>query len=251
MLYIRRIIDLLLISVIPSLIAQFIMSTAGSYHMRIATSILCTVLFYFFNIVLLRRFVYDIQDRNGRYFKVQLIAQTVNMVLAYGLLHLRYANALSGMFYYTRVFEFLASNESTLRSALPTRYSMAIAFIANYILIFAMKPVFENRKRMHEAQADVSNMDFSDDELVKTHRGLYEMAHKATISAGRRRRKRLKQRTASKFWGYFLNVWSYGFYQAVIDKVEHGENPWPMIKRYSMRHFGGVYYFIDKNRRNR
>ena len=250
MLYIRRIIDLLLISVIPSLIAQFIMSTAGSYHMRIATSILCTVLFYFFNMVLLRRFVYDIKDKNGRYFKVQLIAQTVNMLLAYILLHLRYANALSGMFYYTRVFEFLASNESTLRSALPTRYSMAIAFIINYILIFAMKPVFENRKRMHEAQADVSSTDFSDEEIVKVKNGHYERkGHQ--LSVGRQRRKRLKQRTSSKFWGYFLNVWSYGFYQAIIDKVEHGENPWPMIKRYSMRHFGGVYYFIDKNRRNR
>ncbi|MDD6483590.1 MAG: hypothetical protein PUF72_03325 [Clostridiales bacterium] len=245
MLYLRRFFDLLLISVIPSLLSMFFMWQLGSYYMWISTAAVSAFLFYACDILLLRRFIYDIKSP-ARYFTVQLVAWALNSALAFFLLYMRFANVLSGMFFYSRVFEVLSTNEATKLAALPTRYSMMISFGINLVLIFVMYPVFSSTKKKLMQEEELDSVHITNREVMEAKRAADEDEQQEFHL-----RNAVVERTATGFWGLVLNMWSYGFYQAIITCADEGRDPRPMIKNYLKRRFTGSSISTTKIRRKR
>lgn len=284
MIYIRRFIDLMLISVIPSLIAELLLSQfPSSLTVYIIGTVFAVTCFYFADLLLLRRFIYDIKRRD-LYFKVQIAAWALNSGLAFLLWYVRFGNALSCMYLPLRALEVLSINPVNQKPVIRTIVSMESMMAVNLILIFVMYPVFYKSKlafneaiRMDNQDEEISNEDIIkysirdlDEEEEPNHRHHSHHRHKVDddtlISAKenqrlnqwedidenaimRKSKKHLAERTRSNFWGFVLNLWPYTFYQMYMNKLEEGYDRIPLLKQLLRRKL--AFFNFSSRRRGR
>lgn len=259
MLYIRRIIDLMLASVFPSLIAEFVLSQFPSLlQVYIIGTVFSVIFFYFVNLLLLRRFVFDIK-REDLYFKTQIVAWAFNAGLAVLFWYVKFGNALSYMYLPLRLIEVLSISPVTYKPEVRTIVSVAIMLTLNLVVTFAVYPILRKSKRAFEEELkmeheeEISNEDilkysiryddeeedygmFEDEEedeniliSARENQRLNELENVDRNAVLKKSKKHIKERTSSNFWGFVLNLWSYSFYQRYLNKVEEGYARIPIL----------------------
>lgn len=276
MIYLRKMLDLLILSMIPSVISFLCMYHYMRYIVWLICCLVSVLIFFVGNALLIRRFVRDIKSVST-YYSAWLISFAI--YVGGGILCIAndWDYPFVWIYFHTKFLQILST---PMPHELPKWISFAVAMAAYLLLILIGRPVFaflykketarkeaEERESIRRAKEElqryeqgktrtfaavsaqepvaepvVSRPRKSKREERYSMRQYMKMEAKANRGAQPKKKKIVIQKTSSKktvhaVSEFLLNLGSYGFYQMLSDRASQGEPKGPIIKNYLKRRF--------------
>lgn len=147
MIYFRKLLDMFMLSMVPSIISFLLMSQFMGYMTWFITCIISTLIFFIGNALLIRRFVRDVKSKSY-YYLVWLV--TFAVYTAGGALCLinDWMYPFTWMFFHTRVFTIVTMPFILVNGAatgIPLWISFSISMALFLTMIFVCRPIFYKR----------------------------------------------------------------------------------------------------------
>lgn len=203
MIYLRKLLDMFFLSMLPSLASFLLMSYHMSYTVWYTTCIFSTVVFFAGNLLLMRRFVRDIKDPK-KYYAVWLTTFVVYTALGAAFLLANYMYPFTWIFFHSRITEILTMGTGT---PIKTWLSFACSMAAFLAMILIAKPVFsslyqkekdkkahDERKAYHLARNENDRYDKQRTHSSSTYNSELHSSQSESSSSSHHKRERIKYR---------------------------------------------------------
>ena len=277
MIYLRRMMDLIVLSMIPSVISFLCMYHYMRYIVWLICCLLSVLIFFIGNALLIRRFVRDIKSVST-YYAVWLTSFAIYVGGGVLCIINNWDYPFVWIYFHTKFLQILST---PLPHELPKWIAFAVAMAAYLLLILIGRPVFAFRYRKETLRKEVEEQESilrakeerhryeqerarmsaavpyqepAAEPAVSPHRHKPEreerysmrqymkMEAKANRDVHHRKKKIVLRKSSNKktvhaVSEFFLNLGSYSFYQILSDRASQGDPKWPIIKNYLKRRF--------------
>lgn len=257
MIYLRKLLDMFFLSMVPSLVSFFLMWKFMGYATWLTTCIISTIIFYFGTVLLLRRFIHDIKSER-KYYMVHLTTFAIYTALGAILLITDQMYPFTWMFFHTRIFSILTQ---AVDNQIPVWISYTLTVLIYLLLIIVLHPIFKksheneinrlNALNAEQASAELENdssdstnadrghrRSLSDDNTLYSHKEYMKLMNEGNLRIRKRRfsvNKKASVQITENIKAFFEGLGSYSFYQFIYDKKAEGIDTTPIIKNYLNR----------------